>query len=192
MFSDSRDHALTAMVIKEAHQASAQGGGFVGRTAVQKIMYFLKALDVPMKYKFRLHHYGPYSDDLRDDVDCLIADEVIRDESTNRDKFSKFVPSEQSEIPVGSYQSDFVKYKSVIQAVSQALAKLSPEQLEVLMTLDYLYRVERAKDPQSNIRERVLDRFMELKGDLKRKTMTYKREIIENWYDMMIDLKLFV
>ncbi len=191
MFADSRDHALTALVIKEAHQALAKGEGFVGRTAVQKIMYFLKALDVPMKYKFRLHHYGPYSDDLRDDVDCLLADEVVVDSSNDPRRFSSFEPSQEIDSLISKYKSTISKHEEVVRQVTQALVKFKPDQLELLMTLDYLYRVERAKEPQEDIRERVLDRFMDLKGNKPRRTVRLDRDTVSKWYDMMADLGLF-
>ena len=191
MFADTRDHALLALVIKEAHQASAQSGGFVGRTAVQKIMYFLKSLDVPMKYKFRLHHYGPYYDELRDDLDCLLADEVIRDSSVNPENFSSFVPLGECDNLIDKYKSNLSEYEEIIQQVARTLVKFTPDKLELLMTLDYLYRYERAKEPRRKIRKRVIDRFMDIKGELVRKTMTYNRETIESWYDMMVDLRLF-
>jgi len=57
--------------------------------------------------------------------------------------------------------------------------------------LDYFYRVERAKEPRNDIKERVLDRFMDIKGDLKRKTITFNRETLSDWYDKMVELGLF-
>ena len=191
MFADSRDHALTALVIKEAHHALAQGGGFVGRTAVQKIIYFLKALGVPMKYKFRLHHYGPYSDELRDDVDCLLADEVISDISADPEKFSNFEPSTESEGLIHHYKKAFSGHENVIEKIARTLAQFSPEHLELIMTLDYLYRVERAKEPKGDIKETVLGRFMDLKGNKLRKTVTLDKETVSDWYDKMVEMELF-
>lgn len=37
----------------------------IGKTKLQKISYFLQeAVEVPLKYRFRMHYFGPYSDDL--------------------------------------------------------------------------------------------------------------------------------
>ena len=37
----------------------------IGKTKIQKIVYFLQeSVDVPLKYRFRMHYYGPYSDEL--------------------------------------------------------------------------------------------------------------------------------
>ena len=37
----------------------------IGKTKMQKISYFLQeSVGVPLMYPFKMHHYGPYSDDL--------------------------------------------------------------------------------------------------------------------------------
>ena len=37
----------------------------VGKTKIQKISYFLQeAVGVPLNYRFRMHYFGPYSDEL--------------------------------------------------------------------------------------------------------------------------------
>ena len=39
--------------------------GDLGKTKIQKIVYFLQeSVSVPLKYPFRMHYYGPYSDEL--------------------------------------------------------------------------------------------------------------------------------
>ena len=49
---------------------SSQNG--VGKTWLQKLGYFLQEkFGVSTKYPFRMHHYGPYSDDLETDVSRL-------------------------------------------------------------------------------------------------------------------------
>ena len=41
----------------------------VGKTRLQKLCYFLQeAFDVPTKYPFRMHHYGPYAEALDTDM----------------------------------------------------------------------------------------------------------------------------
>ncbi len=41
------------------------GSGDIGKTKIQKIMYFLQeSVGVPLLYPFRMHYYGPYSDEL--------------------------------------------------------------------------------------------------------------------------------
>ena len=39
--------------------------GDLGKTQIQKIVYFLQeSVGVPLKYRYRMHYYGPYSDEL--------------------------------------------------------------------------------------------------------------------------------
>ncbi len=42
-----------------------RSSGDIGKTKMQKIMYFLQeSVGVPLMYPFRMHYYGPYSDEL--------------------------------------------------------------------------------------------------------------------------------
>ena len=37
----------------------------IGKTKIQKILYFLQeSMGVPLKYRFRIHYFGPYSDEI--------------------------------------------------------------------------------------------------------------------------------
>jgi hypothetical protein len=48
--------------------------GDVGKTKIQKIVYFLQeAVGIPLVYPFKMHHYGPYSDDLDGDLSLAQA-----------------------------------------------------------------------------------------------------------------------
>ena len=86
----TQDHSLLAMVVQEARRAAETWGGFVGRTAVQKMMYFLKATGVPMTYRFDIYHYGPFCEEILRDVEWLIADGVITDLSDKPEKYSNY------------------------------------------------------------------------------------------------------
>jgi len=48
-----------------------------GKKALQKIVYFVKEFGVPMTYSFRWWFFGPFSKELYDDLDFLIADNVL-------------------------------------------------------------------------------------------------------------------
>ena len=44
----------------------------VGKTQIQKTVYFLQAaFGVPLNYSFRMHHYGPYSGEVETDISRL-------------------------------------------------------------------------------------------------------------------------
>ena len=44
--------------------------GYLGRTALQKIVYFLQISGVPMRYRFDIYHYGPYCDRITRMLNC--------------------------------------------------------------------------------------------------------------------------
>src|SRR5437588_9583011 len=43
----------------------------LGKTQLQKLVYFLQETGVPLGYKFEIYHYGPYSFELADEVGSL-------------------------------------------------------------------------------------------------------------------------
>ena len=46
--------------------------GDVGKTKMQKLLYFLQsACGVPTRYRFKMHHYGPYAEALETDISRL-------------------------------------------------------------------------------------------------------------------------
>lgn len=180
-FADTRDQALVALAIQKASANSA----YLGRTAVQKIVYFLKVADVPMDYRFEIYHYGPFSDALRSDIGWLLADEVISDKSNDTSTYSKYVPGPAFGTLIDKYRGDLSHYESTIQAVVSALPLSDPKQMEMIATLDYLYRATKASNPSGPYRDGVIKRFQEVKGEKFTKTE------IERAYDEMVKAKLF-
>src|SRR5713226_6861666 len=86
------EHALLARVVKEAADVGQKHGGYLGRTAIQKIVYFLQVLNVPMRYRFEVFHYGPFCSTILGDLEWLMADDVIADISPDPGKYSKYAP----------------------------------------------------------------------------------------------------
>src|SRR5260370_14748081 len=97
------EHALLAKVVSQAAIVAQQEGGYLGRTAIQKIVYFLQVLNVPMRYRFDVHHYGPFCDTILGDTEWLVADEVIADSSPNSEKYSKFTPGKACNELIAKY-----------------------------------------------------------------------------------------
>ena len=51
------------------HTVIAESKPGTGKTHLQKLCYFLQTIfDVPTKYSFRMHHYGPYAEALETDM----------------------------------------------------------------------------------------------------------------------------
>ncbi|MCE2457171.1 MAG: hypothetical protein J4G14_05090 [Dehalococcoidia bacterium] len=59
----SSEDILARRVAVIRHIVSRNGD--LGKTQIQKIVYFLQeSIGVPLKYRYRMHYYGPYSDEL--------------------------------------------------------------------------------------------------------------------------------
>src|SRR5260370_14471189 len=109
--SGTWEHALLAMITKEAAGVSHEQGGYLGRTAMQKIVYFLQVLDVPMRYRFELFHYGPFCQNILGDLEWLRADEVISDDSPDPQKYSKYTPGPYCEELLDKHAAQLDKYQ---------------------------------------------------------------------------------
>src|SRR5205085_3370735 len=132
------EHAILAATVRAA--ASAQNSGYLGRTGLQKILYFLQISGVPMRYKFDIYHYGPYCDRISRDVEWLVADEVLSDASTNPDKYSNYRPANSMQELLRQHSEGLGKYEKLIDDVVKSLLPIQPDHLEMLATIDYLFR----------------------------------------------------
>jgi uncharacterized protein YwgA len=178
LLTNTRDQALLALVIQEASAAAKDAHWYVGRTAVQKVMYFLQVLDVPMGYRFDIHFYGPYCYDITRDADWLVADSVVADSSTNPDTYSNYTPGDSIQELLTQYP-DVENWRKCVHDVVNALIPLEPRHLELLATLDYLYRQQKATKHTGSLKEAVVCRFMEIKGD------KFTRDEVERTYEAM-------
>jgi hypothetical protein len=184
LLTGSQDQALLAMAIQEAHEEAQKQRGFVGRTAVQKIMYFLKAIGVPMDYRFDIYHYGPYCEEVSRDVEWLMADEVIAELSDNRAKYSNYAPGPAMWELLSGHEESIKPFRADVQAIVRALVPLRPERLELIATLDYLYRMKRASGGGGPWKDAVVSRFHEVKGD------KFPTDEVRRTYDAMINARL--
>jgi uncharacterized protein len=184
LFTGSQDQALLAMVIQEAHAEAARQRGFVGRTAVQKILYFLKVLHMPMGYRFEIHHYGPYCDEIVTDTEWLLADGVIVDHSDNPKKYSNYGPGEALNELLPRHQDKLEPLRECVRSVVRVLVPMRPEKLELLATLHYVYREQRASGRQGVWKPSVVARLLEVKQN------KFPREEVAQTYDVMVSAGL--
>lgn len=182
MFSGTWDHAILAATVRAASEAKSTG--YLGRTAIQKIVYFLQVAGVPMRYSFDIYHYGPYCDRVSQDVETLLADGVIQDSSAKPDKYSNYVPDNAIGDLLGQHQK-VEDYESTIASVVKSLLPLDPARLELFATLDFLYRQFKAGGGTGPWKERVVEKFMTVKKD------KFPRATVTEAYDNLVAAKLF-
>lgn len=176
------EHALLAATAKAA--ATSGEGGYLGRTALQKILYFLQIAGVPMKYSFDIYHYGPFCDRICRDVELLFADEVLKDASSSPEKYSNYRPDAGASKLIQSHASALEPYQATIDKVVRSLLPFRPEHLELLATLVYLFRQLKAGGGPGPWKERVIDRLVQVKKD------KFTREEVVIAYDALVQANL--
>ena len=179
------EHALLAKVVREATAVSQNEGGYLGRTAIQKIVYFLQVLNVPMRYRFDVHHFGPFCDSILGDTEWLVADGVIVDSSPNTEKYSKFTVGPANEEFIAKYADKLQEHEDTIRNTVKALLPLKPDHLELIATLDYAFRETSATAGKKPERKAVIARFREFKGE------KFSEAEITKTYDQLEEAGLF-
>ena len=118
LYSNDLCSAFLAAIVKafEAHHPNA----FLGRTAIQKLTYFVKVLGAPIPCSFGIYTYGPYSDKVSFAVESLLADDVIEDRSASS-KYSNYRPGQNSEALLSEFASEIRPHQEQIRRTVKAL-----------------------------------------------------------------------
>lgn len=175
------EHALVGAVVEAAKSACPTC--YLGRTAIQKLVYFLNVLNIPMQFKFRIHHFGPFCDELAGALDWLQADDIIIDKSQNA-KYSDFSTGGNWGDIKGRFQSELDQYQDTIKSVASALGPMDPNTLELIATLDFSYRWVRARGGDGPWRERTFQKFKEIKGE------KFSLDEMSKWHVQLVNSRL--
>jgi uncharacterized protein len=179
------EHALLAKVVKEAADVAQKEGGYLGHTAIQKIVYFLQVAKVPMRYGFEVCHYGPFCTTILGDLEWLMADGVIADSSQHPEKYSKYTPGRACAELLARHAEKLKEHEDTVKSTVKALLPLKPDHLELIATLDYAFRDVKATLGKKPPRKKVIARFREFKGD------KFKEKEVEDTFDRLVSAGLF-
>lgn len=157
---------------------------YLGRTAVQKLVYFAKALGVPVPCSFEIYTYGPYSDTVTFSVDSLLADDVLKDISNDPKTYSNYRLGENADDILDAYQHLIDPYRGQIDAVVKSLGGFKPQDLELIATLHFIHHRLKQIHPEEPSRDQVLAEFHRVKKD------RFTTEDVNSWYDALRSAKL--
>lgn len=144
---------IVCLLVNEMREQGSWGG----ETHLQKGTYLLKHLvGVPLEYKFTLYKHGPFSFQLRDDLDYLRSGRALAYEPQER-----YGPKLRVERAIESEEAG--KYRDQIKFVAEALGSKNVTELEALSTA-LLVTLER-DDADAETRTK---RLLELKPHLER------------------------
>ena len=173
---------LLAIVVKEGCPNAAANGRYLSRVAIQNTMYYLKIRGIPMRYKFDYNRYGPICQDIVSDLQWLTADNVIKDMSSDPGKYSNYAPDKAMDEILELVSGLTPEERKTITDTTTELARLSPNDLEILAGMDYLLRDVRATGQKVRVKETVIERFIQIKRD------KFTLQEIEPIYDVVARL----
>lgn len=179
--TDRWEHALIGATVAAATQACPQC--YLGRTALQKLLYFMKVLDVPMRYDFEVYNYGPFCSTVLSDVDWLLADNVIEDQS-GQPRYSNYWPGAEWPQLESRYQDKLNQYAETVTDIAEALSGLPPEKLELIATLDFCYRWVRARGGKGPWKSDAIEKFKRFKKD------KFTEQELDRWYGVLVEAGL--
>ena len=150
----------------------------IGKTKVQKTIYFLQeGLGVPLQYRFRMHLYGPFSDEIDSGISALQSTGYIEVSHYPHGYGYHITPASEKQLP---WDSELAKYKEEMIEAINALSVLDASDLELLATVHFVHNL--LKEPS---KEKVLDNV----GRLKPK---FNRQTIQSAYDQLVRNRLIV
>ena len=174
LFSNDLCSAFTAATVSSFHRQFHSG--YLGRTALQKLVYFAKTIGVPVPCSFEIYNYGPYSEEITKSVNRLLADDVIEDCSSNASKYSSYVPGPNAgDFPptIAAYVGQFT---AQIDVVVGALGQSSPTTLELVATLHFVNARLKGIQGRKPGRDAVEADFRRIKGS------KFTPSEIDRWY----------
>ncbi len=145
----------------------------LGKTQVQKLVYFVQDAGVPLEYKYEIYHYGPYSFELSRDLGSLEGLGVLNIESD---------PSGFGfDISAGKFADKFKldsKYQKKVDKVINQFGLNSAAELEVKATIHFVYSVVKTKVSPGKLQSEVIQKV----GALKPR---FTRDFIKDCYSSL-------
>ena len=107
-----------------------------GKTRLQKIGYFLQETQgIPTKYRFRMHHYGPFSEALETDVSRLEVSGYIDVDPDPRGYGFHVTPTDD---PMDDWALLISPFEEQIDLVLDTFGKRQTHDLELAATIHFI------------------------------------------------------
>ncbi len=153
------DKALILLFIIKKYNCLADNQ--LGRTIMQKLVYFLKFAGLPLNYSFKLYHYGPFSSELLTDMDILQIRGLIEDHRV--ENASRYTLAQRGEQLLIEKDSKINGFKDKTGEIVDLVGKLNASDMELFSTTHYIfwaYKNYSGKSPQKDF---VIDKVYEIK-----------------------------
>ena len=142
-------HVLTDMKAKEIP---------LTKINIQKTLFFLKEIDMPITYRFELYLYGPFSFELKDDLNDMETSKELK--YVNKMEYE--ITNKMKKEPIDN--SILKEISNKIDSFKKAVGnKFSFENMEIAGTIIYCINALKAINREAN-EENVLKQFKIWKG----------------------------
>jgi uncharacterized protein YwgA len=182
-YSDNPLSAFMAAIIK-SYERQIGGRNYLGRTAIQKLVYFVKALGAPIPCSFEIYTYGPYSDSVTASMDSMLADDVLKDTSNDAKKYSNYRLGTNANEILEGYKRLTEPYQRIIDSVVQSLGNFKPAELELVATLHFVYQRLKQIMRGEPTKDQVLAEFRRIKKD------KFSQTEVDGFYNALKDAQL--
>ncbi|MBI3412019.1 MAG: hypothetical protein HY040_27120 [Planctomycetes bacterium] len=183
VYSDDPCSAFMTAIVR-SYEENVGGRHYLGRTAVQKVVYFAKVLGVPIPCSFEIYTYGPYSDAVTFCVDSLLADDVLEDTSKDPQSYSNYRLGENADEILNAYRRLIDPHREKIDTVVQSLGSFKPQELELIATLHFIHHRLKQIWRKEPSRDQGLAEFYRVKKD------KFSPEEISSWYGALRNARL--
>jgi len=147
----------------------------VGKIKIQKLIYFLQMVfEVPFGYDYKMHYYGPYSEELNDDLVVMQVNNIVNVEADPAGYGYHIMPGSEKTTAMNEVLE---KYSNSISKCLDSLKSFSPSQLEILGTLHFVNNVAGVSDE-----EKIIEKTAMLKP-------LFSKSSIEEMYNELKKLK---
>lgn len=176
VYSNDLCSAFLTAIVKafEEHHPST----YLGRTAIQKLAYFVKVLGAPIPCSFGIYTYGPYSDRVTFAMESLLADDVLNDTSGNP-KYSNYRLGPNANELLAVFSDELKPHEAKIRQTVNALGAFQPNALELIATLHFIAK-RQAQITGKTVKKLVVQEFKSIKHD------RFPDTEIMTWYDALV------
>ena len=136
---DLKKNALTIKLISEWNK---KADCHASRITIQKLCYLAEAIGMPLNYKFDVYKYGPYSQDLFEQIDDMISYELLTvdcPDIDDKDNISLYSITEIAEELLESCSNLLMQYDAKVNSLVDRFKDMSIRDLELFSTIHYYH-----------------------------------------------------
>jgi hypothetical protein len=147
------------------------------KTQIQKLVYFLQYIfGIPLDYGYKMHYFGPYSDELNSDLINMRSHGYINIDPDPEGYGYHITPGTETLDSLEDLKKVYVK------KIDTCLRELAEKDVKNLELLGAIHFVTNVALPRTNKGHEVIDKVRRLKP-------SFSREEIENAYKQLEELE---